>query len=93
MKVRIIESNQDDNEGTLYIVLDIMYVYVMFDGHTTKNIKKVMLHDVNFNTIIQNNEQYIVTLYTNNNTYINVSEISTEIKEIEELQNSETCKE
>ena len=90
MKVRIIESNQEDNEGTLYNVLDIMYVYVMFDVHTTKNIKKVMLHDVNFNTIMQNNEQYIVTLYTNNNTYINVSEISTEIKEIEELQNSET---
>ena len=67
-----------------------MYVYVMFDVHTTKNIKKVMLHDVNFNTIMQNNEQNIVTLYTNNNTYINVSEISTEIIEIEELQNSET---
>ena len=90
MKVRIIESNQEDNEGTLYNVLDIMYVYVMFDGHTTKNIKKIILLDVNFNTIMQNNEQYIVTLYTNNNTYINVSEISTEIKEIEELQNSET---
>ena len=88
MKVRIIESNQQDNEGTLYNVLDIMYVYVMFDGQMKKNIKKVMLHDVNFNTIMQNNEQYIVTLYTNNNTYINVSEISTEIKEIEELQNS-----
>ena len=52
MKVRIIESNQQDNEGTLYNVLDIMYVYVMFDGQMKKNIKKVMLHDVNFNTIM-----------------------------------------
>ena len=34
MKVQIIEKNQQDNEGTLYNVLDIMYVYVMFDGHT-----------------------------------------------------------
>jgi len=89
MKVRIIESNQQDNEGTLYNVLDIMYVYVMFDVHTTKNIKKVMLHDVNFNTIMQNNELYIVTLYTNNSTYINISEILTEIKK---LKNYKTVK-
>ena len=72
MKVRIIENDQDDDEGTLYNVLDIMYTYVMFDVYTPKNITKVFIHDKNYEKMLQTKESYFVTLYTNNDTYINL---------------------
>jgi hypothetical protein len=86
MKVRLIEIDQEDNEGTLYNVLQIMHTYVMFENQI-KNIKKVnvMINDYDIALQDYTKNMYIVTLFTDNNTYININSMipSIEIKQIQ----------
>ena len=86
MKVRLIENDKEDNEGTLYNVLQIMHAYVMFENQI-KNIKKVkvMIDDYDVATIEYTQKMYIVTLFTDNNTYINIDSMvpSIETKQIQ----------
>ena len=73
MKVRLIENDQEDNEGTLYNVLQIMHAYVMFENQI-KNIKKVkvMIDDYDIALQKHSKKMYIITLFTDSNTYINI---------------------
>ena len=86
MKVRLIKNDQEDNEGTLYNVLQIMHTYVMFENQI-KNIKKVniMINDYDIALQDYTKNMYIVTLFTDNNTYININSMvpSIEIKKIQ----------
>ena len=90
MKVRLIENDQEDNEGTLYNVLQIMHVYVMFENQI-KKIKKVqvMINDYDVALITYTEKMYIVTLFTDNNTYININTMVPSI-EIKQIQNGES---
>ena len=90
MKVRLIENDQEDNEGTLYNVLQIMHAYVMFENQI-KNIKKVnaMINDYDIALITHYEKMYIVTLFTDSNTYININTMLPSI-EIKQIQNGES---
>ena len=89
MKVRLIEIDQEDNKGTLYNVLQIMHVYVMFENQI-KNIKKVnvMINDYDIALQDYTKNMYIVTLFTDNNTYININSMIPSI-EIKQMQKGE----
>ena len=61
MKVRLIENDQEDNDGTLYNVLQIMHAYVMFKNQI-KNIKKVNVIIDDYDIALKNytKKMYIV---------------------------------
>ena len=86
MKVQLIKNDQEDKDGTLYNALQIMHAYVMFKNQI-KNIKKVnvIIDDTDIALKNYTKKMYIVTLFTDNNTYINIDSMvpSIETKQIQ----------